>query len=102
MNTKQLGEAATYIRDRSTLTQKSAAKKLGITNVHLCNVEAGRSMPSLTLIAKYREVFGVDVYVMAWCMFGDVEKLPERIRHMAAELSEQWKAEIDDRFRFQS
>lgn len=57
------GTAAKVIRKRSKLTQRAAAKRLGITAVHLCNVEGGHAVPSLVLCRRYYDTFGCDLYV---------------------------------------
>ena len=62
-----MSAAAAYIRRVLGLTQRAAAEALGVTAVHLCNIERGRAQPSLGLIAKYDELWGVDLYVLAWC-----------------------------------
>jgi len=46
--------------------QSEAAEKLNITNVHLSNLEKGKSTPSIKLIEKVEEVYGVNIYVLAW------------------------------------
>ncbi len=70
-NHLDMSKTAVYIRKTLGLTQRAAAKALGITAVHLCNVENGRGQPSLDLIDKYQQVWGVDLYVLAWCREGN-------------------------------
>jgi transcriptional regulator with XRE-family HTH domain len=53
-------------RERHSISQKDAAHGLGITTVYLCNLEKGKSVPSLDLIEKIHKVFGVNVYISAW------------------------------------
>ncbi len=86
----QLNKTALHLRLTLGLTQREAAKRLGITAVHLCNIEKGRALPSLDLIDKYREVWGVDLYVLAWCRSGEVVKLPEDLRRPARAMGDMW------------
>lgn len=55
------------------LTQREAARQLGITDVHLCNLEHGKSQPSLKLIAWMEQAFGVNVYLWAWFSLYDLD-----------------------------
>ncbi len=89
-----LGEHAHELRRSKALTQKAAADKLGITNVHLCNIENDVSIPSPDLLERMSELYGVDLYVYAWCQSGDVERLPGAIREAAAKLTKAWKVHI--------
>jgi transcriptional regulator with XRE-family HTH domain len=47
------------------LSQTDAAAQLGVSNVHLCNVERGRSLPGFSLLAKAAELYGIDPYDVA-------------------------------------
>ena len=89
-----LGETAAFIRESRGLTQRAAAEKLSITPVHLCNIEKGKAHPSHELLRKYREVMGVDLYVLAWCRNGDIDKLPAPIRESAKSLSAAWHEDL--------
>jgi len=91
-----LGETARKLRESLNLTQKAAAELLGVTDVHLCNVENNRTAPSQKLIDKYRELWDVDLYVMAWCLHGDVTKLPDGIRKAAKGLGRVWQQHLDN------
>lgn len=62
---RRLGLIARRLRDAAGLTQKDAARRLGITNVHLCNIERGVSLPSFSLLDRYGRVFGGNPYVIA-------------------------------------
>lgn len=90
-----VGDAAREVRERIGLSQKDAAVKLGISNVHLCNIEKGNAQPSPELLAKYQKTWGVDLYVLAWCQDGDVDKLPSQVRHAATALANSWKKHIE-------
>jgi transcriptional regulator with XRE-family HTH domain len=90
-----LGKTARHLRESLGLTQRAAAKELDITVVHLCNVENNKAMPSSALLERYRNLWDVDLYVLAWCLHGDSEKLPKGVRKPMAELAKAWQAQID-------
>ena len=91
-----IGKTARYLRDRKGLSQREAAEALGITPVHLSNIENDKSVPSPGLLDRYRELWGVDVYVLAWCLHGDIEQLPEAVRRPMQQLASAWKKELGD------
>lgn len=66
------GRAARQIREADGLSQIAAAAALGVTNVHLSNVERGLAIPGPGLLRRYRERFGIDPHVLAWCLSQDV------------------------------
>ena len=82
-----VGNTAREMRESLGLTQQEMAATLGVTNVHISNIENDKSFPSQQLIERYREKFGIDLYVLAWCRQGDVERLPPAIRKPAGELA---------------
>lgn len=45
------------------LSQRQAAKRLGISTVHLCNIEKGHSQPSWKLLDKIETIYGVSFVV---------------------------------------
>lgn len=63
---RRLGPRARRIRESSGLSQRAAAVALGITNVHLCNIEQDRSLPSVRLLLKYRELWGTDPFTLTF------------------------------------
>src|SRR5216684_4258361 len=75
-----LGKTAKYLRESLELTQRQAAEALGISYVHLSHIENNRAFPSPALLSRYRELWGVDLYVLAWCLHGDSSRLPEPLR----------------------
>jgi transcriptional regulator with XRE-family HTH domain len=87
-----VGALARKVREALGLTQEAMAEALGVTNVHISKVENDKSFPSQQLISRYREKFGVDLYVYAWCQQGEIEHLPNAIRKPAAELARAWEA----------
>jgi transcriptional regulator with XRE-family HTH domain len=92
-----LGKTARYLRDEAGLTQRAMADLLGITAVHLCNIENSKSAPSPELLDRYRSKLGVDLYVLAWCRHGDIERLPPALRKAAATIADGWQAELRDK-----
>jgi transcriptional regulator with XRE-family HTH domain len=91
-----LGKTARYLRERKGLSQSKAAEALGITQVHLSNIENNKAVPSPNLLTRYRDLWGVDLYILAWCMYGDITKLPEAVRGPMQQLADAWKRELGD------
>src|SRR5437016_10786988 len=91
-----LGKTARYLRERKGLSQRAAAEALGISQVHLSNVENNKAVPSPKLMERYRQLWGIDLYVLAWSLFGDLSKLPPALRGPATALAKAWKKELGD------
>ncbi len=89
-----IGEHARELRMMQSLPQQEAAELLGISNVHLCNIEAGKSVPSPDLLDRMNDLYGADVYVYAWCQSGDINKLPKPLRDIASSLAIAWKRQM--------
>jgi len=90
----QIGGIARKLRDTLGITQRTAAEALGISVVHLCNIENEKSQPSPELLDRYCDLWGVDLYVMAWCDEGRMDKLPVGLRQAASDLSKAWQAKM--------
>jgi transcriptional regulator with XRE-family HTH domain len=90
-----LGQTARDFRVSLGLTQRAAADALGVSYVHLCNVEKNRTAPSQALVDRYRELWGVDLHVLAWCSRGNVNMLPKDLRRAASELDKAWRDYVD-------
>ena len=90
-----LGNTARRVRESNGLTQKAAADVLGITPVHLCNIEKNKSEPSAKLVAKFKDLWGIDLHILAWCLYGDPEELPEPMRAPMRELGKAWAAQLE-------
>jgi transcriptional regulator with XRE-family HTH domain len=86
-----VGKTARQLRESLGLTQVEMADKLGITSVYVSKIENEHSFPTRQIIERYREKFGIDLYVMAWCQHGDIKKLPAAIREPAAALAKAWE-----------
>lgn len=91
-----LGKTARYLRERKRLTQVQAAQTLGITQVHLSNIENNKAIPSHDLMDRYRRAWGVDLHMLAWCLHGDVNDLPEAVRRPMLALASAWRQELGD------
>jgi transcriptional regulator with XRE-family HTH domain len=89
-----LGKTARHLRESLGLTQRAAADQLGISCVHLCNIEKNKAVPSPTLLARFQELWNVDLYVLAWCLHGDAKKLPKPLRKPMTELARAWQEQI--------
>jgi transcriptional regulator with XRE-family HTH domain len=89
-----LGRTARHLRESLGLSQRAAAKQLDISYVHLCNIENNKAMPSSGLLERFRQLWGVDLYVLAWCLHGDAEKLPKPLRKPMAELAKAWQQQL--------
>ena len=82
------------MRDQRQMTQRAAAEALGVSIVHISNVERGRAVPSAALVERYREVFGVDLHVLSWCLFADDDEIPASIRGPREKLAKAWREEL--------
>lgn len=58
MLAKQLKE----MRVDTDMTQAKLSEQLGVSVVHLSNLENGHSLPSIELLRKYESFFGFDPY----------------------------------------
>ena len=75
--TIRIGPTARTLRALRGLTQRDAARELGITPVHLCRIEHDQSMPSYEVLEQFREVYGMDPWVLEWCLNTDGRSLHE-------------------------
>ena len=58
MNTKEMYKLRS-VRDRLDLSQKEAAKRLGINVDVLSNYERGKTYPNVLILRKIEEVYGI-------------------------------------------
>jgi transcriptional regulator with XRE-family HTH domain len=91
-----VGKAALYLREKLGLTQREAAERLQISYVHLSNLENDKAAPTRNVLEKFRELWGIDLYVLSWCMEGDLKKLPLPFREPAKKLTNAWKKHIEE------
>lgn len=61
VNIRGMGRSFKRSRIRRGYTQRKMAKLLGVSNVHLCKLESGQSMPSLGLLKKWAPMAGYKV-----------------------------------------
>jgi transcriptional regulator with XRE-family HTH domain len=80
--------------DRLQLTQRELAEKLRISVVHLSNIETGTANPSRDLVDRFRDLCGVDLYILTWCRHGDLQKLPAPVRKAAQALADAMEEEL--------
>ena len=52
------------LRKFNRMTQKELAPKLEISRSYLCEIESGKKKPTLELIYKYSEVFGIKPHLI--------------------------------------
>lgn len=90
----KLGSTARHVRDTLGLKQREVAEALGVSTVHICNIEKDKAFPSPELLERYRELWGVDLYMLAWCLNGDLTKLPAAVRESAGKLADAWRSEL--------
>jgi transcriptional regulator with XRE-family HTH domain len=93
----RLGRTARHLRESLGLTQRAAAQSLGISAVHLCNIEKGNSVPSPELLTRYRNTWGIDLYVLAWCLHGNTKDLPPAIRKPMRDLAKVWERQLAEK-----
>jgi transcriptional regulator with XRE-family HTH domain len=92
----QIGATAKKLRESLGRTQRETADALEVSYVHLCNVENGKTQPSQALLDRFRDLWGIDLYVLAWCEQGDEDALPPAVRNAASRLAKAWRKRIDD------
>jgi transcriptional regulator with XRE-family HTH domain len=90
----KLGSTIKYVREAKGLTQRAAAAALEVSDVHLCNLEHDNTRPSAALLKKMREQWNVDLYVLSWCLHGDVKHLPKSVREPMEQLARAWRCEL--------
>lgn len=92
-----LGTTIKYVREAMGLTQRAAARALGISDVHLCNLEHDKSRPSPELLSTIQKEWNVDVYILAWCLHGDANRLPKGVRGPMQKLADAWRSDLENR-----
>ena len=74
-----IGQAVKLCRQAVELTQRQAARSLGISEFHLSAIEWGRRSPSTPLMERMRLLFGADPVIVAW-----LQSPPNPIDHTPA------------------
>ncbi len=81
-----LAKATRELRERFGFEQIELAERLGMTNIHPCNLEAGRSTYSVHVVRKLSDIYGIDVYLYTAVTFVPLNcyatPLRENIRSM--------------------
>jgi transcriptional regulator with XRE-family HTH domain len=90
-----LGKAALDLRTRLNLSLRQAASELGISYVHLCNIENGKASPSPETIERFHEAWGIDLYMFAIAFHSDDRATPKALQAPVKSLAEGWKKHID-------
>jgi transcriptional regulator with XRE-family HTH domain len=91
----KLGKTIRFLREAHGQSQIEASRLLGVSNVHLCNLENQKAYPSPDLLARVKSVWGVDLYVLAWCIDGDASSLPTGVRQAAVSLTNALKQQLE-------
>jgi transcriptional regulator with XRE-family HTH domain len=78
------------------MTQKATAEALGVSSVHLSNVERGVTPPSASLMSRLTEVYGVNVSVLCYCTGDDDDDVPERVNLARRKLAEALRRQLGD------
>jgi len=76
-------------------SQKRAAQELGVSQGWWSYNETGRGEFSLRFIERFRQVSGIDVYVLAYALYADLDKLPPRVRELTQQLGEEWSRQVE-------
>ena len=90
-----LGRAARDLRNRLKLSLRGAAAELGISYVHLCNVENDKASLSPETIERFHDTWGIDLYMYALAFYGDDRNTPKTLRAPVKALAEGWKKHIE-------
>jgi transcriptional regulator with XRE-family HTH domain len=91
----KLGRAAQDLRSRLQLSLREAATELGVSYVHLCNVENEKASPSPEMIEKFHQAWGIDLYMFALAFHSDNRDAPRALRQPLNDLAEGWKKHIE-------
>lgn len=91
-----IGQTARYVRERLGMTQRAAADALGVSAVHLSNVERGRTVPSSSLLARFKDVYKIDVYVLAFCLDDEADDAPVGLRKARRTLADAMRQSLGD------
>ena len=54
-------ENVRFLRIKAKLTQRALAENLGCSNVMICDIEKGRSIPRMDFVINFCNFFGVDM-----------------------------------------
>ncbi len=91
----RLGETAKYVRQAKKLTQREAGARIGISHVHLSNIETGKAEPSCATLEAMNAVYSVDLAALSWCLHNDASLYSHTIAELMIALSAAWRKEIE-------
>lgn len=78
---KRVGRRLRQLREERKLTQEKLAYECGRAKSYLCEIESGKKMPSLTLLAELAQRLGVPVFdLLVFPDDGDRERLIDLTR----------------------
>jgi len=67
------GKAFKTLRFNWGITQTQVAKKVGITQTYLSQIEGGTKIPSQDVIDKICKNYGIPFFFVAWLAFEDTD-----------------------------
>jgi len=91
----RLGKASQELRKRLKLSLRDAAAELGISYVHLCNVENDKASLSPDTIERFYDAWGIDLYMYALAFHSDDRNTPKALRAPVKALAKGWKEHIE-------
>lgn len=94
-----LGNAARDLRTKLNMSLREAASELGVSFVHLCNIENGKASPSPEVIEKFHDAWGIDLYMYAIAYHSSDRDTPKSLRGPVKALAEGWKRHIESLLR---
>jgi transcriptional regulator with XRE-family HTH domain len=89
-----IGNAIRELRNELALSQRGAAEEIGISHVHLNNLENGKAAPTTSVLDKFFAAWGIDLYMYAVVKDDDKERIPAALRPVIGRLESAWKKEI--------
>jgi transcriptional regulator with XRE-family HTH domain len=90
-----IGDAIKYLRDRLGLSQRAAARELGISHIHLNNIENGKVSPTADMLEKFYSTWGIDVYMVAVAKFSSKREIPAQLADSVRALAAAWDGQIE-------
>jgi transcriptional regulator with XRE-family HTH domain len=90
-----LGEAARDLRMKLNLSLREAEVELGISYVHLCNIENGKVTPSQKIVERFHDAWGIDLYMFALAFHSDAGATPRALRQPVKALEEGCRRHIE-------
>jgi transcriptional regulator with XRE-family HTH domain len=81
---QEIGERLRRERERRGLSQRQLARRAGVANASISQIEAGKLNPTVSMLKKVLD--GVPLSLAEF--FGDADEQPDRVFFRAAELAE--------------